>query len=221
MSISATRDDSGSPCPLCRHTKTGPFHRDDKRSYLLCQNCTLVFVPEHSRLSREEEKAIYDLHENRVDDAGYRRFLSRLSTPLLERLDRSSRGLDFGCGPGPALKVLAEEHGHKVDLYDPYYFDDRAVFRNRYDFITATEVVEHLRRPGRDFDSLFRLLKPGGWLGIMTKLVRNREAFGSWHYIRDPTHICFYSRSTFEHIARYFRADLNFVGNDVILLRKK
>jgi 2-polyprenyl-3-methyl-5-hydroxy-6-metoxy-1,4-benzoquinol methylase len=92
------------------------------------------------------------------------------------------------------------------------------VFYKKYDFICATEVVEHLRDPNKDFAALFKMLNPGGWLGIMTKLVIDKHAFSQWRYIRDMTHICFYSHSTFEYLAHRFNAKLNFAANDVILL---
>jgi len=181
----------------------------------------LVFVPERYWLSAEDEKAIYDLHENDSQDQGYRQFLSRLSAPLLTQLKPNQKGLDFGCGPGPTLSVLLEEHGYEVGLYDPFYYNDASVFDNSYDFICATEVVEHLRDPSRNFSALFNMLNPDGWLGIMTKLVIDKQAFARWHYIQDMTHICFYSRSTFEYLAQRFDAELSFIENDVILLNKR
>lgn len=114
-----------------------------------------------------------------------------------------------------------EEAGHRVSLYDPFYFDHPNLLEQAYDFITATEVVEHLQHPARVFASLFEQLDPGGWLGVMTKQVIDQQAFATWHYIRDLTHICFYSRPTFEYIAQKFKADLFFEGNDVILFKKK
>ncbi len=209
------------PCPLCSSEDVCFFFKDKNRIYLRCFFCKLVFVPSRYWLSTEDERATYDLHENDVQDTGYRQFLSRLSTPLLERLSSKQKGLDFGCGPGPTLSVLMEEQGQQVDLYDPIYFNDPSVFKKKYDFICATEVVEHLHDPKREFAALFKLLKRGGWLGVMTKLVRDEYAFRQWHYIRDMTHICFYSQSTFEYLAQRFHADLNFVANDVILLSKK
>jgi len=207
-------------CPLCRGESAETFFEDKIRIYLRCHSCRLVFVPEDYRVDIEEERRIYDLHQNDPEDPGYRRFLSRLSNPLCARLAPGRTGLDFGCGPGPALQALLEEKGHRVDLYDPYYYNDPEVFRRRYDFICASEVVEHLRDPGSAFDTLFKLLKPGGWLGIMTKLVIDKDAFSRWHYIRDLTHIAFYSRNTFAYIARRFRARMALVDRDVILLQK-
>ncbi|WP_300669914.1 class I SAM-dependent methyltransferase [Desulfoluna sp.] len=208
-------------CPLCHGNDVHSFFTDRKRAYLRCGHCQLVFVPRRYWLSAQDERATYDLHENNPDDPGYRRFLSRLATPLLETLEPHQKGLDFGCGPGPALSVLLEEQGLHMDLYDPFYHDDSSVFSKTYDVITATEVVEHLHAPHREFTTLFNLLRKGGTLALMTKLVIDQTAFQKWHYIHDPTHICFYSRSTFEYLAQRFHAGLRFVANDVIFLEKK
>ena len=211
-------------CPLCRSCEVIPFFADKNRNYLRCFFCELVYVPTEYRLTSEDEKAIYDLHQNDEQDVGYRQFLSRLSGPLLEKLgkaDGKQRGLDFGCGPGPTLSNIFEEQGYQMDLYDPFYYNDPSVLEKTYDFICSTEVVEHLHDPEKTFSSLFNMLESGGCLGIMTKLVIDKDAFSKWHYIRDLTHICFYSRSTFEYIAHRFNADITFAGNDVILLEKR
>jgi len=177
----------------------------------------LIFVPARYWLNAEDERATYDLHENVAHDPKYRNFLSRLTMPLLEKLRPHQNGLDFGCGPGPALSIILEEHGHHVELYDPFYANNPSVFNTTYDFICATEVVEHLRDPNQVFTTLFTLLKKGGWLGVMTKLVSDHHTFSNWHYIRDMTHICFYHRNTFVYLAQRFNAKLTFIGQDVML----
>ncbi len=185
----------------------------------------MVFVPRGQHLSAADEKAVYDRHDNRVDDPGYRRFLGRLFTPLNGRLAAGSRGLDFGCGPGPALARMFDEAGHTVALYDPFYAPDDGVLGTRYDFITLSEVAEHLAAPGAVLDRLWGQLLPGGWLGVMTKRVRDREAFKTWHYILDPTHVCFFSEATFEWLAARWSAmgtpaTLVVAGDDVVLVGK-
>ncbi len=207
-------------CPLCSESRIIEYHRDKRRLYEYCSGCHLVFVPPEFHPDADEEKRIYDLHENDPCDPGYRRFLSRLAEPLLERLDEGSRGLDFGCGPGPALAMMLEEAGHSVALYDIFYHDQRDVLKDRYDFICATEVIEHLSRPAREIEALVSLLKRGGRLALMTKLVTNAQAFKKWHYIQDQTHICFYSRETFRFLADKYDLALEFVGKDVVFLRK-
>lgn len=207
-------------CPLCRCDKPLPYFEDKNRVYLSCPDCCLVFVPAAYYLTPQAEKDEYDLHTNNPADKGYRRFLSRLSRPLLERLVSGQKGLDFGCGPGPVMHQLLEDHGCVMDLYDPFYANDTNVFSKTYDFITATEVVEHLHCPGREFDRLFNMLRNGGWLGIMTKLIIDKASFSRWHYIRDLTHVCFYSRATFEYLSQRYKTSLTFIGNDVILMKK-
>ena len=81
MQISPDNDDEAG-CPLCRETAPELFFEDKNRTYLRCRNCMLVFVPTRFRLSAQEERATYDLHQNDAQDPGYRRFLSRLSRPL-------------------------------------------------------------------------------------------------------------------------------------------
>ncbi len=212
--------DHSQACPLCRHQPLVLFAEDSNRVYLRCPHCFLISVPDRYWLSQAEQKATYDLHENDPQDPGYRRFLSRLCAPLLERLQPGQFGLDFGCGPGPALPAMLTEHGHRMECYDPFYFNDPAVFERQYDYICAAEVVEHLQDPDRTFTLLFKMLNPGGWLGIMTKLALDARAFSRWHYIRDMTHICFYSRGTLDFIARRFNARLIYAASDSILLQK-
>ncbi|NLS13681.1 class I SAM-dependent methyltransferase [Vibrio sp. SM6] len=209
-----------SACPLCHHVDITPFYRDKRRDYLQCTRCHLVFVPEFQRLDAQTEKAHYDLHENNAEDAGYRRFLARLATPLSEKLGENATGLDFGCGPGPTLSVMLEALGHRVALYDIYYHPDRAALDKTYDFVTATEVIEHLYQPDIVWQQWLNLVKSGGWLGLMTKMVIDAEAFANWHYKNDPTHVIFFSRATFAFLAERDKLELEFIGNDVILLRK-
>ncbi|MFW6346660.1 MAG: methyltransferase, partial [Halomonas sp.] len=62
--------------------------------------------------------------------------------------------------------------------------------------------------------------RPGGWLGLMTKRVTEREAFARWHYILDPTHVCFFSEATFRWLAESLDMSVAFPAADVVLMRK-
>ena len=46
------------------------------------------------------------------------------------------------------------------------------------------------------------------------------EAFACWHYKYDPIHVSFFSPLTFRYLAERDNLELEFIGNDVILLRK-
>ena len=171
-------------------------------------------------LSAADEKAVYDYHENDPSDEGYRSFLNRLAVPLLERLSPDSHGLDFGSGPGPTLSVMLQEAGHHVDIYDPFYAADERVFDRQYDFIMATEVVEHLHQPGEELNRLWNCLEPGGILGLMTRHLRSHESFENWHYKTDPTHVVFYCDDTWQWLANHWDASLTRPHTDVVLFGK-
>lgn len=208
-------------CPLCHTLNINKaYHQDARRHFHACETCHLVFVPPEQFLSAEAEKAAYNHHHNSPDDPAYRRFLSRLFLPMKKRLPPGSHGLDFGSGPGPTLSVMFEEVGHTVAIYDPCYANERSVLQQPYDFITASEVVEHLHQPKHELEKLWNILKPGGTLGIMTKRVLNREAFATWHYKNDLTHVCFFSTSTFQWLALQWQAELTIIGQDVVLFQK-
>lgn len=206
-------------CPLCLAPGAAPFHADRRRHYRRCPVCALVFVPAAEHLPADAEKAQYDHHENALDDPGYRRFLARLAGPVLARVPAGARGLDVGCGPAPLLARMLGEGGIAMRVYDPFYAPDDSVWAQRYDLVTASEVVEHFRAPGREFARLFAAVRPGGLLAVMTKRVRDARAFAGWHYILDPTHIAFYAEDTFAWLAGRHGAQLEIVGPDVVTFR--
>jgi SAM-dependent methyltransferase len=146
--------------------------------------------------------------------------LSRIFKPLQEYVPPPATGLDFGSGPGPTLAAMCQEAGYDIKIFDPFYAPNPDIWNAMYDFITCTEVVEHMRRPGKTLFQIWDMLRPDGWLGIMTKLIISREAFVNWHYIRDPTHICFFSRATFFWLASTLQARILFCEKDVIFLNK-
>ena len=210
------------PCVLCGSENTEWIYRDDTRmesfrDYYLCSECKLIFVPPHQRLSRDEELSRYEMHDNDPDDPRYRKFLSRMFDPLSKKLDGNSYGLDFGSGPGPTLNLMFEEEGHTVRIYDPFYADDKSVFDERYDFITTTETAEHLYNPLKEFDRLWSCLKPGGFLGVMTRRWKTVEAFKTWHYKNDDTHVIFFHEETFRWLQKRWGAGLEVYKRDVVI----
>lgn len=208
-------------CPLCGARGGQWWHWRKQRDYWFCARCQLVFVHADQQLSAAAEKAEYDRHQNEVYDPGYRRFLARPWQAVCDRVPSGSRGLDFGCGPGPALATMLEEAGYSVSLYDLFYYPDQAALASRYAFICLTEVIEHLANPTQVLADLWGLLEEGGWLVIQTQRVRDREAFARWRYVDDPTHIAFYSEATFAWLAEHLGArEWTIADRDVVVLRK-
>ena len=214
-----TAEEAAPICPLCQDRGATAYHRDRWRSYWRCRVCALVYVSPSSHPTPQAEKARYDQHQNDPGDNRYRQFLSQLSIPLLDRVAPGAVGLDFGSGPGPTLGPMLTEAGLSVQLYDPFYAPNAAVWKQRYDFITASEVVEHLHAPRKELARLFSALKPGGYLGILTQWIIDDNVFIRSRYIRDPTHVCFFSAFTCTWIARHWAVSLELPGRGVSLFR--
>jgi len=134
----------------------------------------------------------------------------RRAMPARERLDV----LEIGFGRGILLSEL-HERGHRVSGIDPGMLErDLAeplrslntlraepaeaarLEQNSFDLIYGIHVVEHLQSPSEMFRSIYRALRPGGLLYVMTPNARSkglhlfREA---WWNLEDPTHVRFFS----------------------------
>jgi SAM-dependent methyltransferase len=211
---------SAAPCPVCDRDAGRLFACVDGCDYYRCRICEATFLARDQLPSAQQELEEYSLHRNNPDDPVYRGFLNQLAAPLLTRLAPGAAGLDYGCGPGPALAALMRAGGHRVAFYDPFFHPDRGALGLTYDFITCTEVVEHFHHPAREFRKLDALLKPGGWLAIQTAFQTDDARFARWNYRRDPTHVVFYRPHTFECIAQRHRWEPVFPSGNVVLLRK-
>lgn len=208
-------------CPLCLHPELKAFIAVHGREYHRCPNCLLIVLDQKHWLTAEAEKARYELHQNNPQDPGYRKFLKRLADPLRKLLPAKATGLDFGCGPGPTLSALFEEQGYSMQKYDPYFFPDAACLEQQYDFVTCTEVLEHLRNPRSEIEKMVGLLYQGGTLAVMTELLTPQIKFSDWPYIRDQSHVAFYCPETMEWIANDFKLTMASPHTNVRLFRKK
>jgi SAM-dependent methyltransferase len=206
-------------CPLCEDPgHLTLLHRDPDREYWICGTCDLVHVPAQWHPDPVSEKRRYDKHSNDPADPGYRKFLHMLADPVLARLPAGSRGLDFGCGPAGALAMILAENGMTMARFDPFYAPDGAALEAQYDFVVSAEAFEHFFRPALEWQKLLRLLRPGGLLGVMTGLRDPGTEFGRWWYRNDFTHVCYYSRRTFEWLATRDRLCVEFPAPNAILL---
>ncbi|MDA9801295.1 class I SAM-dependent methyltransferase [Candidatus Pseudothioglobus singularis] len=207
-------------CPLCESKDHSQIHKDSLREYLSCSDCAFVFVPKSYHLSEADEKLRYDTHNNDPMDVRYRQFLSQLTKPLLKKIADDSYGLDFGSGPGPTLSLMLQEKGHQLEIYDKFYAPNEYIFNQQFDFITATEVIEHLRDPKFEFRRLASILKIGGYLSLMTQLLTQEIDFSNWYYKNDPSHIGFFNQKSLNYVAKELGFEINVYSERVIFLKK-
>lgn len=208
-----------SPCPLCGAVDSYTLPVAGKH-YHRCRSCELVWLDGADHLGPSAEKAVYDGHDNQVDDPRYRHFLMRAFGEVLSRVPPPASGLDFGCGPGPALIAMGREAGYQMAGYDKFYADLPDLLTRQYDFITSTEVIEHIADPRAALDVLWGCLKPGGILVLQTQRVLDDDRFKTWRYRHDPTHIVFFAEASFRALAIRWQADVLFPHGDVVVFTK-
>ena len=103
---------------------------------------------------------------------------------------------------------------------DPFFFPDKNSLKKTYDFIVCSEAAEHFHQPAKEFKKFNRLLNENGWIGIMTNFQTENARFKNWHYRRDPTHVVFYRKETFEVIGKQFRWTAYFPSRNVVIFQK-
>ncbi len=201
-------------CPLC----SNPAEAMPVVSFYSCSNCHGVFRHPDFYLSAADERHQYTLHQNDIHDVRYRNFVSPITSAIISRYSTNSRGLDFGAGPGPVIAQVLQELGYSISLYDPYFYPQPEVLGVQYDFIACCEVIEHFHHPALEFQALRRLLLPKGVLFIMTHLFQPETDFASWYYIKDPTHVFFYTSQTMEWVQQTFGfSDIEIHGRLILL----
>lgn len=180
-------------CPLCSGDGI-PVNGPDSRRFYRCRRCALIYVDSADYLTEAKEREFYGTHQNEINDEGYRRFLSQIVAALRPYLRSGMRGLDYGCGPVKMIETLLAEEGYACTSFDPFFHPTE--LQGPYDFVIATEVVEHFRNTALEWQTMIELVRPGGLLAVMTELQPEDRAFSGWRYARDPTHTSFYHRQT-------------------------
>jgi len=207
-------------CPLCASDSVNSFSEANGKLYHICGNCRLIFLDPQFFISIEEENQRYQSHNNDPNDERYLTHLRKLTDPLKEYLKPGMVGLDYGCGEGKPISHILEQSGITVKNYDLFFFEDKDLLKDKYDFITCTETAEHFHQPAKEFNLFSEMLKTGGILGIMTNFYSDDTDFERWWYPRDPTHVCFYSKETFDWIYSKYQYEELLFGKDIIILRK-
>lgn len=186
----------GTPTHSFRHPKSHVLFHE-------CPNCEVIFKDEKHYPSRERERHTYDDHQNSIDDFKYVNYLNNFIDSAVLPFKQSGEVLDFGSGPVPVLATLIKQLGtFEVDIYDLHYAAERVFELKLYDIITSTEVIEHLKKPIETIQMLKNHLKPNGIMSIMTLFhPKNHDQFLDWFYIRDVTHLVFFTSHTMSVIA--------------------
>lgn len=185
-------------CKLCK-SQTQPLSL--KKLYHWCGFCGFIWLDSEYYLEPDAERERYLEHNNVPENQGYVQMFGDFLAKV-EPWSRKGRALDFGCGPGPVLADILKKRGWDTDIYDPFFAPESVFLDKKFQLITCTEVMEHIAEPLPVWKLLADALADGGVLAVMTHLHPGPDSLKDWWYIRDATHVSFYSRATMTWLAR-------------------
>lgn len=184
-------------CPLCG-TQLNQYKKINKNKYYLCNSCFLLFLDPSVHPTLEKCIKRYKEHNNDPQSQIYRSYLWKIVEPCLKWIDKDSRILDYGSGPTKGMETLLSEKDLNIESYDPFFFPIQP--SGKYKVIILNEVIEHLKEPNEELHRIKTLLEEDGILLIGTNLWDEKINLETWHYLRDPTHICIYHSKSFDFI---------------------
>jgi 2-polyprenyl-3-methyl-5-hydroxy-6-metoxy-1,4-benzoquinol methylase len=200
-------------------------HSDQKKKNTFFRKLEQKFADKYLQISMEYSSSEISSLERRIisflahfHPLGSDKFKSRamfLNAPLT----KNAKLLEIGCGSGEALLEMSKL-GWQVQGLD---FDETAVLSARekglsvqcgelrqksysndsFDAIYMNHVIEHVYEPKELLEECFRLLKPSGYLVIVTP---NTESLGhrtfnsSWRGLEPPRHLHIFNSNNLSQV---------------------
>lgn len=207
-------------------------HQKDPFKIVTCTVCSLVYTT--PRLAGDQIETMYQTdywQSPRPRDFGYMDYVRQyenyrrtflLRSRVIQRfIQKPSRLLDIGCGPGYFLKIM-EEKGwdvHGVELSKPMADSAKEHLGlsqvragqlqagdypiGSFDVIALWDVIEHLEAPRQMLADVRTLLKPDGLLILETQDVKSlfaRVLGRRWHHYKYMEHLWHFSADTLREL---------------------
>jgi 2-polyprenyl-3-methyl-5-hydroxy-6-metoxy-1,4-benzoquinol methylase len=239
--MSSTQEIKRSQCPACNSSRaeivTKEYLNDDEFQISRCSDCDLTYTSYQSRDHNEGYKAdratfmakyqdilnrkrLHDRHKNYLEEVG-----------VIKRHVQQGRLLDVGCNAGWLLGYLKENTNLELYGLEPSktlaevtkerlgvsvtnnYLIDGVFEENYFNFLTMTDVFEHVANPNTVLQVVHKILKPGGKVLIkvpngrftlMKQSIKNIRLLDFAIYGEDiwdaKEHLIHYSKPTLEKV---------------------
>ena len=204
------------PCRVCGDSHTEFFAEKDGYAYARCAACGFVFLdpmPDAAALAGQYAGEAIGAEAYPKAESRFRR--ARVKALRLVRYIRGNETIDLGCGGGFMVEAMrrlgARATGVDVNpgaiayasrrfARNRFYCDDLAGFEGRglaFDFVYASEVMEHLPDIGAFMGLIARITRPGGHLYVTTPDIGHWRVPGDvteWDMFSPPMHVQFFNR---------------------------
>lgn len=189
---------------------------------VLCPVCDLVYAnepPDQSVLAQAYHIADFDSAEE-ADDAALA--YEKAVQPILKNLSNKEAALEIGTGTGIFLEILKNNNFkvlvgvepssaaiaaaplHRQKWIKEAIFKESDFEKESFDFICCFMTLEHVRDPNELVASVFKLLKPGGAIALVTHDYRSliNKILGKKSPIIDIEHMQLFSNKSITYLLK-------------------
>ena len=219
-------------CPICNSNKAVQILKENKFDIYKCLSCDLQFVwpqPNKEALKRTYSKKYF--HGNVLTPKGYEDYHqlnhelikeAKKKIKFIEKYSVEKNLLDIGCGTGIFLEE-ARRRGYKISGNEissyalkslkqknitcfPGAVESGILPKERFDIITAWDVIEHIPKIKRAFKEVVGSLKEGGYLFLTTPDTQTIDSLlmgRLWYnYKKAPEHVLFLNRKSIAKLSK-------------------
>lgn len=211
-------------CPICGNTKKRKYWAMPGYRLARCAKCEMVwdyFPPDN--LLPQYDKSYFNNDNSKGGYANYfegmrinrKTFYERLNK-IEKKLGRKGRLLDIGCALGDCLREAkklgwVDARGLEVSKYAYNFAKKRGLDikkgllrenrfkKNYFDVVAYQDVLEHIKDPVDELRYVYKLLKPGGIVYIVTPDVGGfwKKILGPlWYHYKPIEHVSYFSKKT-------------------------
>lgn len=190
--------------------------KEEMFDYLQCKECNTVFLSSKTPPPK-------DIYTQEYFESGNRKklfyrfagnlwiwFCYSLRFLRAPHFSKNAKILDIGFGAGDWLKFL-QKRGFTIYGLDPSEaacaaaqrqglqniekgtLENHNLSEEDFDVVTAIHCLEHDADPKLFLQNIIKLLKPGGWFGMVIPNILSWEACrarGHWYHLDPPYHLC-------------------------------
>ena len=217
------------PCPICKSTETDAAYEASEHRFYKCRSCHTAYV--WPQPTADELAKFYDRYHLSDDVGGvYDKIETRMRLDFARRIDRirqatkgnAIRLLDVGCAKGFFVKACVDagidaegcdlsasgveyakqKLGVKAMVGDLGTLTDKI---EKVDVVSFWATIEHLADPRGMLQSMFEMLKPGGYVFLTTGIGDDwldRMLPGVCQWYDPPQHLFVFSKPGIHHLMK-------------------
>lgn len=212
-----------SKCPLCNKARPGKFEATPNYHLSKCHSCQMVWDPRPPKNLIAQYQESYFVNDN--PKGGYANYFEGVQNndktfkhrlkKIAQRVHNKSNLLDVGAALGDflfAARKLGWKNltGVEISSYGCQFAKSRKLkvyqgtlenlpVTKQFSVITSQDVIEHVTDPIPELERIYKRLRPGGLLMIVTPDITSwwsKVLSRYWYHYKPGEHVVYFSTTT-------------------------